>query len=287
MTTAPPPSVDAWSIFAHSRSAVTSVAYPWRLDYTIAVSGLDGERPVTDHYRARCEPETESLQLFPISDEQANQPPPVPHGFNFSVTAGICMRFGSCAGIKIPAGHPAPYEDLIGEPLIAPTYMFGLRYRSVPQNVKPVGSETALPVIATVSTTNRDYDVTLVGEETVDDVQTYRLRLKPLRAPKDNRLRELWVGTGDYLPRKAVVAGNFTIAPLVDVGWTIDFTVIDGAPFVATETAADTLYLPHHRVVRHAVIAFENIRETASSIYDQPLVQPDETSAALSEPPRR
>jgi hypothetical protein len=277
-----PPAVDAWSIFQHARSAVTSVQYPWRLDYTIAISGLDGSKPVSDHYRSSCEPSDGSIKVFPLSDEQLEAPPTVPQGFNTQFTLGIC--YGGCGGIQIPAGHPAPYQDLIGLPLIAPTYMFGLRYRGVPFNIKPVGTETALPVIATVSTNNRDYDVSLIGDEKLGGVDTYHLQLLPLRKPKNNRLRELWVGSGDYLPRRAVLAGNFTMAPLVDVPWTVDFSVIDGRPFVTRESTDTTLYLAHHRVVRDAVIAFENIEEPNGSLYDRPLVTPSETGSTLSEP---
>ncbi len=116
---------------------------------------------------------------------------------------------------------------------------------------------------------------------------TYHLALTPLRRPKDNRLRELWVGANDYLPRKAVISGNFTIRPLVDVPWTIDFAVVDGAPYIARESAAATLYMEHRRVIRSAVIAFDDIREP-SGIYDRPLVEPapTETSTLLREPGR-
>ena len=277
-----PPAIDAWSIFVRTRSVVTSVRYPWRLDYTIAVSGLDGEKPVRDHYRASCDPAEGIIKLLPISDEQLAAPPPLPRGFNVKVSMAVCFLL--CAGVSVPAGHPAPYQDLIGEPLIAPTYMFGLRYPTVPYNVKPVGNESTLQVIATVSTANRDYDVTLAGMEKLDDVQTYHLLMRPLRRPGENRLRELWVGTNDYLPRKATVAGNFTSTPLVDVPWTIDFGVIDGTPYVTREAAEQTLYLRHRRVVRDAVVAFENISEPGTSIYDQPLVAPDDSASTISEP---
>lgn len=282
MVAATPPPVDPWALFLRARSAVTSAAYPWRLDYTIAITGLDGAKRVSDHYRASCDPTDGSIKLFPISDEQLAAPPPVPHGVNVKFNIGIC--FFLCTGVSLPMGHPAPYQDLLGEPHIAPIYMFGLRYGRVPYNVKPVGVETALPVIATVSTRERNYDVSFLGMETVDGVDTYHLGLKPLRKPKDNRLRELWIGTTDYLPRKAVVSGNFTEAPLVDVPWAINFSVVDGMPFVTQESTEATLYLPHRRVVRDATISFENISEPDGSIFGRPLVVPDGADDELEEP---
>ena len=91
-------------------------------------------------------------------------------------------------------------------------------------------------------------------------------------------------GRTDYLPRRAVLAGNFTVAPLVDVPWTVDFSVINGTPFVTRESTDETLYLAHHRVVRDAVIAFENINEPDGSVYDRPLLTPSEIESTLAEP---
>jgi hypothetical protein len=60
--------------------------------------------------------------------------------------------------------------------------------------------------------------------------------------------------------------------------------VINGAPFVTRESAGETLYMAHHRVVRDAVIAFENINEPDGSVYDRPIVTPSETDSTLLEP---
>lgn len=277
-----PSTVNGWSLFLQTRSAVTSARYPWRLDYTIAISGLDGATLVSDHYRASFHASDGSISVFPISDEQLTAPAPVPHGFDTKLKAAIC--FGLCLGVSVPVGHPAPYQDLMGEPLIAPTYMFGLRYQSIPYNIQPVGSESTLPVIATVSTGARDYDVTLLSVEPRDGIETYHLRLKPLRKPNDNRLRELWVGVDDHLPREAIISGNFTIAPLVDVPWTVEFSVLNGEPFVTRESTDSVLYLQHRRVVRDATIGFENISGPSTSIYDQPLLTPAQQDYALTEP---
>ncbi len=276
----PPPAPDAYALWQRARSAVTSAQYPRRLSYTIAVAGIDGQTPVLDHYRGSCDPEDGAIRIFPISDEQLAKPPPVPHGVNASFNIGIC--FGSCAGIKLPLGHQAPYQDLLGEPLLAPTYAFGMRYPSR-TSAHDADEPSVLRTIAVVATQTRDYQVTLIDTPDLDGTSTYHLALRPLRHPKDNRLRELWIGTADFLPRRAIVAGNFTVAPLVDVPWTVDFAVLDGAPYVSRESASSTLYLTHRRVVRDAIIAFENISEP-TSIYDAPLVQPDATDTSLVEP---
>ncbi|HVR47835.1 MAG TPA: hypothetical protein VMT95_14480 [Candidatus Binatia bacterium] len=276
---------DAYTIWLRARSAVTRATYPARIDYTIAVSGLDGARPTLDHYRASCDPGYRAIRVFPISEEQLAQAPPVPHGFDFSFKIALSTGRLAPAIATIPAGRPAPASDLLGVPLLEPTYTFGLRYRS---QIK--GSSDAapppLPVIAIVSAQTADYRIALIDAPAIDGIPTYHLKLTPLRRPKDNRLRELWVGSNDYLPRKAVVSGNFTIRPLVDVPWTIDFAVRDGAPYIASESAAATLYMEHRRVVRHAVIAFEDVGEPSETIYDKPLVTPEatDTASTLTEP---
>lgn len=162
--------------------------------------------------------------------------------------------------------------------------MFGLRYRALRAASSSPPADTSLRVIAIVSSGSPDYSVSLIDTPLLDGALTYHLGLTPLRRPKDNRLRELWIGSSDYLPRKAIVAGNFTLAPLVDVPWTVDFSVVAGAPYITRESAAATLYLAHHRVVREATIAFEDIQEPRASIYDVPLIAPDVQDTMLVEP---
>ncbi len=278
-----PARVDANTIWLHTRSAVTSAQYPRRVAYTIAISGLDGAVDSVNHYRASWSADG-PIHVFPISDEELAAPPSVPHGVNLYFSVSLSEGRGAPAVVKVKAGHPAPIADLLGEPLLSPAYMFGLNYR-VPMTPR---SETpsSLKTIAIVSAQTPEYRVTLIDMPTVYGLPTYHLELTPLRNPKENRLRDLWVRTIDYLPVKALVAGNFTIAPLVDVPWMIDFTTIDGAPYIARESAESTLYLAHRRVVRHAVIAFDNVRESNGGIYDEPLVTPEatETTTTLTEP---
>ncbi len=280
------PAPDPYALFTAARAAVSRARYPDRVDYTIAVTGLDGSTPRVDHYRAVSRPDEDLVDVAPISQEQAAHPPSVPHGFNFAFTGAVCG--GKCetgsATVKVPAGRPAPSADLLGVPLLAPTYMFGLAYqRPTAGGAQAVSTET-LPVIAVVSSSARDYAVTLADTPLVDGAPTYHLRLTPLRKPHDNRLRELWIGAADYLPRKAIVAGNFTLAPFVDVPWTVDFSVIAGAPFIARERADATLYLEHRQVVRDASIAFENVDEPNATIYGRPLIAPNRTDTTLLEP---
>jgi hypothetical protein len=277
-----PATLNAYSIWLRARSAVTSAEYPRRVAYTIAITGLDGATPAADHYRAVCSPDDGTIRVFSISDEQLAQPP-VPHGVNMHVSIALSTGRLTPAVASIPTGHPAPYQDFLGWPILAPTYTFGMRYSAgIAAPSSP--DQSSLRVIAIVSAQAADYRVTLIDTPVVDDVATYHVSLTPLRRPKDNRLRELWIGENDYLPRKAVLAGNFTVAPLVNVPWTVDFSIVNGAPYIARERAEQTLYLAHRRVVRDAVVAFQDIREPDGSLYDTPLIEPEQDDSTLVEP---
>lgn len=275
-----PETTDAYAIWLHVRSAVTAARYPSRLDYTIDVSGVDGQRPSDDHYRASYD-SGGAIKLFPLSDEQLEKPPPVPRGVNVRVKVFFCWI--GCWGIQRQVGRPEPSLDLLGEPLLTPTYTFGIRY-AAQQGAVTAADGSSLPTIAVVSAQKPEYRVKLVDTPTLDGVQTYHLNMIPLRIPSDNRLRELWVGVDDYLPRRASISGNFTTAPMVDVPWTVDFAVSGGAPYIARESAAGTLYLPHGRVVSRAEIAFQGVQQSGNAIYHRPIVSPEITETTLVEP---
>lgn len=276
--------VDGYSIFLRTQSAVTRAASTRRLDYTITVSGLDGSRSSVNHYRATTAADG-TISVASISSEQAAHPPDVPGGFNFNLSATLCG--GTCVTGTGHAVHrvgaPAQQLDLLGVPVLSPAFMFGLQ-RANSRGSTSHASAATLPTIAVVSTKERDYAVTVIDQPTLDSEPTYHLLLRPLRLPKRNRLRELWVGRGDFLPRKAIVAGNFTIAPLVDVPWTIQFSVSGGLPLVAREAANATLYMPHRRVVRNAVIAFDDVRPNDGNFIGKPILTPDIDDTTLVEP---
>jgi len=277
----PSPSPDPYALFSQTRSAVSAARYPDRIDYTIDVSGYAGSVAKTNHYQAIDRVDTQMLKVGAISaEEEAAQP--TPHGVDVKFVAGIC--FGLCWGIVVPVGRPVDSQDLLGVPLLTPAYTFGMQYpltRRTSSQTDPIVE--GLTVIAVVATQTRDYTIDFLDDETVDDTPVYHLRFTPLRNPKKNRLRKLWAGVKDHLPRRAIVAGNFTVAPLVDVPWTIDFAVIDGAPYIQRERADAVLYMPHRQVVRHAQIAFEGIGE-GTGFMNGPLIPSDATDTALEEP---
>jgi hypothetical protein len=274
---ASPLPLDPYALFSQTRAAVTAARYPDRVDYTIDVSGFDGRAFRTNHYRASDRAER-GVDVAAMSAEEAATWH-VPQGVNVKFEA---VLYG--VAIVVPLGRTPESFDLLGVPMLTPTYSFGLKYPPVTMaTAHAAPAPAALPVIAVVSSQVRDYTISLAGLQMVDDTQTYDLRLTPLRDPRNNRLRELWVGVDDHLPRRAIVAGNFTLAPLTDVPWTIDFSIMDGMPYVERERADAALYMPHRHVVHNAQIAFEDIREGAGFM-NSPLIASDRSDTSLIEP---
>ena len=254
------PAADAYAIFQRTRSAVSAAHYPQRIEYTIVVSGDDGSTPRTNHYVASCG-DSGSILVSSISQEEVAKPTS-PRGTDFSIHFYLSGGTGSgTSNTSISVGRPASSADVLGVPILTPSYMFGIRLPQRSGEAPALGPAPSFPTIAVVSTDRRDYTVSFLGTDVVGDVDTYHLGLTPLRKPKVNRLRELWVGENDYLPRRALVAGNFTIAPLVDVPWTIDFTLHEGAPLISDESADQPLYMPHRHVITNATISFDDVRE--------------------------
>lgn len=271
--------MDAAAIFAQTRSAVASVAYPPSIAYSIVVNGLDGNVPKANHYHAVLNTETGTIRLQTVSDEDLAKPP-TPHGFNAYFVLRISGGRGSgVGGPDFPMGRPPDETDILGVPLLAPTYDFGI---VAPYSSRHVDVDTTLPVIASVASSRRDYEVTFVGTETLEGHASYHLALQPLHEPHKYRLRQLWVDPITHLPERAIVAGNFTLAPMTDVPWQIDFATSNASWYVSKEAPLSTLYLDHRKVIRNASIAFENISVNSSML--GPAIEPDVTPTTLIEP---
>jgi hypothetical protein len=273
--------VDAATLFAQTRSAIASVAYPPRISYEIVVSGFDGSVPRADHYRALVRTQTGDVRVEAESDEEAANPVPPPHGVNTSLTATICIARGGCATHSEPAGRTPGSPDLLGVPVLSPAYDFGIvtPYRA---SRRAETEPTTLPVIASVVSSRRDYDISFLGMESIGNDMTDHLHFVPLHEPHRYRLRDLWINPTTHLPERAIVAGNFTVAPMTDVPWSIDFGSTANAWYISSETAMSTLYLSHQHVVRDAAISFEQI-QPFDGIYG-PALRPGVSPTTLVEP---
>jgi hypothetical protein len=142
-------------------------------------------------------------------------------------------------GFKIADTNADSEPIRVELPSIDPTSDFGVlsRYQSnvnanseATPNPLEVPEATAEPLreIGSVQAYTRDYDIRLVGEETLRYGDAYHLRLRPLHDPQVFRLRELWIGKNDYVTLQMVIAGIFHGRPYDAVPWTLTYVPIDG-----------------------------------------------------------
>src|ERR1700722_18123276 len=286
---------DPYQIFGMARVRWEAQHYPEKVAYTVAVDIVESGVRKTERYEAGYDAAEESLLVDPVSDREKAHPYYAPGGFGFNIALS-------------GQGRPNPDVDFFGVPFLAPNYAFGIGVaprgsaspppdpmelvreiraefhdplppsRNVPVPTAPPG----LREIAVVTTRTRTYDINLAGIESVDGMPAYHLVLRPLHDPGRYRLRDLWIDTQSYAPRKLVEGLNFVKGPGTAVPWSVTFEQTGGASYIATETAlAPTKLGRHHYSV--VSIAFENVRPVDRFSYGVSSFVPDGT-LILGEP---
>ncbi|NNM99491.1 MAG: hypothetical protein HKL91_06820 [Candidatus Eremiobacteraeota bacterium] len=205
-----------------------------------------------------------------------------------------------------PPLHPAPNQDFIGVPVLAPNYSFSLGdaklgkvrgaldsaqivrqiraefhdqlQRRPPTPVQVHGSQ--LHVITTVVAYARRYIITLAGEDMIGTHRCYHLVLRPIHINGRYRLRDLWIDTTTYATIRARIALNFVTGPGTHIPWTIDFADIHGARYISSERA-DAPYRYAGRVYDRVTIRFVNVHTRKKRM---PIRLPFATYLTLREP---
>jgi len=145
------------------------------------------------------------------------------------------------------------------DPLIEPNASFGLRARDpkpelagastlapappspVPQALTGTAGDASLRELARVEAVARDYTIASAGIERVRGADSYHLTLTPLRAPKINRLRDLWVDARTFATLRLAVAGLFDGKPYEDARWLVTYVDFGGRPYVQQIRTDETL----------------------------------------------
>jgi hypothetical protein len=246
---APAPSplpLDPDAIFRAARTAWGQAGYAHYTRYVVEIAFRNGAKHLHRHYTTYEDMRHDAV----FADERSREERADPGNFGWGTNVSI---FGLTINQKQP-------EDPIGAPALAIDYDFGIapvpHHADVLRSGATMTYDTSLAVIGSTKTESRDYDVRLI--ETLDD-GTFHLGLTPLRKPEINRLRELWVEPKTYRTTKALVASNFNRKPLTNVAWLIEFTTIDGAPYVWRETAQDVLDFGKAGTLDHVQVTFEDI----------------------------
>jgi hypothetical protein len=142
-------------------------------------------------------------------------------------------------GVKIFDSNPDADPITMRDPAIEPAFTFGLMPRAFLPAVPPApGDPTPNPdherlrEIGRVVSVNREYQVTLAGEETLRYGEAYHLALTPLRDPQLNRLRDLWIAKDTNILLRETVAGLFDARPYDGVTWTVDYVPLNGRMYI-------------------------------------------------------
>lgn len=234
---------NAETIFEQARTAWSAMTYPSLVDYQIAVELKAAGRTRTDHYAGEVEPATGECRVHAFSAEEAANPY-VPHGID--VRIGLSLGWGSGhggPGVAAPPQvpvlsvnvNPTPPPVTFGTPDISPLYSFGMRAGQ--RHIASSDDASDLKTIGRILVLNRRYRVRLIERAPLDGLDAYHLGLEPLADPGRDRLRDLWVDASSYDVLQARILGNFTDRPATTVPWLIRFVSINGATYIASETA--------------------------------------------------
>ena len=285
---------DPYQIFGNARAYWHQQRYPQLLDYNVAVDVVEGGNERVERYASEYNAVTNVVQVDPVSDyERAH--PVHPKGINFNIMGAIGLN------------KPMPSIDFLGVPYLAPTYSFGMapfvpapsptpfnsaalvaeiRKEFHDPNPRATPSATATPngleEIATVYAHNRDYTITLVGNDTIDGHACYHLSLTPTRDPGHFRIRQAWIDQRTYATWQLQDALNFASGPGTNVSWTVHFTQIDGAQYVREEDALAPMKAGGE-IYTSASVRFENLVSANGSALHGELI--DGVGNPLEEPP--
>ncbi|HET6894645.1 MAG TPA: hypothetical protein VFH72_04600 [Candidatus Baltobacteraceae bacterium] len=242
--------LDANHIFERAQQYWMAQRYPKATDYLIHVRTIRSGRAQERHYRARWMSLSNAVSVDAVSIEERTHPYVPPPGFD---VAFFGLHLGHVGG---PNEGQGTNGDLIGVPDLSPTYRFGVLPYAAPappsaadmveeirahygdpadQKVRELTSKQGTETIASAYASN--YIIVLLGEEQYEGHPDYHLALTPLRDPAQHRLREMWVDAGTFATDVVRVSGNFVDPGTSSVPWTIVFTSVGGARYIARETS--------------------------------------------------
>jgi hypothetical protein len=260
--------VDPYWVFDRAERAWQSQRYPSSVNYVVHVETLRRRKPEERHYLSRWFALTNNVAVDSISVEERAHPYHPPPGFDVS----ILVHIGHIGG---PSEGTGTNGDLIGVPVLAPNYSFGIARYVPPEALTPAelvaeirdeyhdpapekvaGLEQKYPkTIAHVFSSSSAYKIALVGIEQIGDHADYHLSLVPTRDPRKYRLRDMWVDQRTFATDRLRTDGNFVDAGTSSVPWAVTFQHVDGAVYIERETS--------ERPIRHWFdsigISFERI----------------------------
>jgi len=243
------------AIFARVRDAWSQGAYPRYASYATIVEFHTATKYIKRTWDTVEDFRHATVFARKFSREETASPPDAPRGINIFVPL-----LGTLNKVQP--------DDPVGHVAFAVDQDYGIA--PMERHVTPASSASefaaaakTLPVIGRTGVNVRDYDVTLIETLQDDRGREYHLGLTPLREPEKYRLRELWVDANTWLPEEAVVAGIGSRAPLTKVLWRIEYRQVQGATYVASETALADVDYGKAGVLRWVTVSFAEFAPAA------------------------
>jgi hypothetical protein len=169
-------------------------------------------------------------------------------------------------GVTIFDTNPDADPIALRDPAIEPAFTFGLMPHSFlpavppsPGDPTPNPDHERLKEIGRVVSVNREYRITLAGEDRLRYGDTYHLSLTPLRDPQLNRLRDLWIAKDTYITLRETIAGLFDVKPYDGATWTVDYVPLDGRMYIQQIRTSDDMHFGIERI-QHMQLDFVDYR---------------------------
>jgi hypothetical protein len=158
----------------------------------------------------------------------------------------------SIFGIKIFDTNRDAEPIRLDEPNILPSASFGIVVRAgaAPETPSPEDLEQdaspdpqSTDYLRTITRVEaiRDYRITLVGTEQLRDGPALHLKLEPLRYPRLNRLRDLWMDPQTHRTMQLNVQGILNGQPYDGILWTVHYVELEGRNYLQQVVADEPL----------------------------------------------
>jgi hypothetical protein len=95
--------------------------------------------------------------------------------------------------------------------------------------------------ISRVEANTREYDIRIAGTESLAGAPALHLTLAPLRDPKLNRLRDLWLDPATFRTIQMRVQGLLGGKPYDGIAWTVHYVLVDGRQYIQQIVADEPL----------------------------------------------
>ena len=115
--------------------------------------------------------------------------------------------------------------------------------RSGASSATPIPQATDdLREIGRIESSTRAYDIRIAGTDTVAGSPALHLVLAPIRDPKINRLRDLWLEPTTYRTVQSRVQGILENKPYDGISWTVHYAVVEGRQYVQQVVADEPIH---------------------------------------------